>query len=209
MPFFEAKKHLKLAHAGMDSTPPLLIFSRSQPMESIVSSRHSRQNRSSIRQQSHKASLRISGRGARCSAGVALIPLRQKSQTLMNLSNVISMDDRISKSQSSRTGVRDRRYAIRFPFAADVELIDMESGTKAVGVTSDISLGGCFVCTSKPLPVTTRVRITLTRKGQKIEALAVVRILKPRIGMGIEFIDVEGAYHGLLNRWIDQIRQSR
>ena len=127
----------------------------------------------------------------------------------MNLSNVISMDDRISKSQSSRTGVRDRRYAIRFPFAADVELIDMESGARAVGVTSDISLGGCFVCTSKPFPVATRVRITLTRKGQRIEALAVVRILKPRIGMGIEFIDVEGAYHDLLGRWIEQIRQSR
>lgn len=127
----------------------------------------------------------------------------------MNLSNVISMDDRISKTQPSRTGVRDRRYAIRFPFAADVELIDMESGSRAVGVTSDISLGGCFVCTSKPLPVTTRVRLALTRKGQRIEALAVVRILKPRIGMGIEFIDVEGPYHDLLCRWIDQIRQSR
>jgi hypothetical protein len=127
----------------------------------------------------------------------------------MNLSNVISMDDRISKSQSARTGVRDRRYAIRFPFAADVEIIDMESGTRAVGVTSDISLGGCFVCTSKPLPVSTRVRITLTRKSQKIEALAVVRILKPRIGMGIEFIDVEGPYQGLLCRWIESIRQSR
>ncbi len=119
------------------------------------------------------------------------------------------MDDRITRNQSARTGVRDRRYAIRFPFAADVELIDMESGSRAVGVTSDISLGGCFVCTSKPLPVTTRVRITLTRKGQRIEALAVVRILKPRIGMGIEFIDVEGSYHDLLNRWIEQIRQAR
>ena len=127
----------------------------------------------------------------------------------MSLSNVISMDDRITRNQSSKAGVRDRRYAIRFPFAADVELIDMESGARAVGVTSDISLGGCFVCTSKPFPVATRVRITLTRKGQRIEALAVVRILKPRIGMGIEFIDVEGAYHDLLGRWIEQIRQSR
>ena len=127
----------------------------------------------------------------------------------MSLSNVISMDDRITRSQSPKTGVRDRRYAIRFPFAADVELIDMESGARAVGVTSDISLGGCFVCTSKPFPVATRVRITLTRKGQRIEALAVVRILKPRIGMGIEFIDVEGVYHDLLGRWIEQIRQSR
>jgi hypothetical protein len=127
----------------------------------------------------------------------------------MNLSNVISMDDRISKTQSVKAGVRDRRYAIRFPFAADVEIIDMESGARAVGVTSDISLGGCFVCTSKPLGVTTRVRITLMRKTQRVEALAVVRILKPRIGMGIEFIDVEGAYQDLLCRWIEQIRQNR
>jgi hypothetical protein len=127
----------------------------------------------------------------------------------MSLSNVIYMDDRISKSQSARTGVRDRRYAIRFPFAADVELIDMESGSRAVGVTSDISMGGCFVCTSKPFPVATRVRISMTRKGQKIDALAVVRILKPRIGMGIEFIDVEGAHQDVLCRWIEQIRQSR
>jgi hypothetical protein len=127
----------------------------------------------------------------------------------MNLINVISMDDRITRNQPARAAVRDRRYAIRFPFAADVEIIDMESGTRAVGVTSDISMGGCFVCTSKPLPVATRVRITLTRRGQRIEALAVVRILKPRIGMGIEFIDVESAYHDLLCRWIEQIRQSR
>jgi c-di-GMP-binding flagellar brake protein YcgR len=127
----------------------------------------------------------------------------------MSFSNVIFMDDRISRTQSGRTGVRDRRYAIRFPFAADVEIIDMESGGRAVGVTSDISLGGCFVCTSKPFPVATRVRLSLTRKSQRIEALAVVRILKPRIGMGIEFIDVEGAYQELLCRWIEQIRQSR
>jgi hypothetical protein len=125
------------------------------------------------------------------------------------LSNVIYMDDRIAKGQSNRTGVRDRRYAIRFPFAADVEVIDMESGAHVEGVTSDLSLGGCFVCTSKPLPIGTRLRITLSRRGQAVEALAVVRILKPRIGMGIEFIDVDSPSQELLSRWIDQVRQSR
>jgi hypothetical protein len=35
--------------------------------------------------------------------------------------------------------------------------------------------------------------------------LAVVRIVKPRIGMGIEFIDVETS--DILARWIDQLRQ--
>jgi PilZ domain len=165
-------------------------------METLVSRRDPSQNMNST----SNVDVDEIGRGARFSA---------QPKTVMNLSNVISMDDRITRNQPARAGVRDRRYAIRFPFAADVEIIDMESGTRAVGVTSDISMGGCFVCTSKPLSVATRVRITLTRKGQRIEALAVVRILKPRIGMGIEFIDVESEYHDLLCRWIEQIRQSR
>lgn len=129
--------------------------------------------------------------------------------SVTTLNNVISMDDRITKNQSSKAGVRDRRYAIRFPFAADVELIDMESGSQIEGVTSDISLGGCFVCASKPLPIRARIRIKLSRKGQQVEALAVVRILKPRIGMGIEFIDIEPPSHEILARWIEQVRQSR
>ena len=119
------------------------------------------------------------------------------------------MDERTTRGQSNKAGVRDRRYAIRFPFAADVELVDMESGARIEGVTSDISLGGCFVCTSKPLPIGTRMRIILSRKGQVVEALAAVRVLKPRIGMGIEFIDVEAPYHEVLARWIEQVRQSR
>jgi len=119
------------------------------------------------------------------------------------------MDDRSTKGTSQRTTFRDRRYAIRYPFAADAELIDLESGAQASGVTSDISLGGCFICTSKPLALKARVRITLSRKGQSIEALGVVRIVKPRIGMGVEFIDVEQRDTALLARWIDQLRQSR
>jgi hypothetical protein len=116
------------------------------------------------------------------------------------------MDNRSSKRPSPKAGVRDRRYAIRYPFAADVELIDLETGTHATGVTSDISLGGCFICSSKPLAMKSRVRFTLSRKGQTVQGLAVVRIVKPRIGMGIEFIDVESSE--ALSRWIEQLRES-
>lgn len=126
------------------------------------------------------------------------------------MKNVISMADRLAKD-GSRGGisVRDRRYAIRFPFAADVSLIDLESGATADGVTSDISFGGCFVCSSKPLAVKSRVRVTLTRKDQKVEALAVVRVVKPRIGMGVEFLDLEQASYSILERWIEQVKRSR
>ena len=122
------------------------------------------------------------------------------------MSNVIVMD-RTTKGPSPKAGVRDRRYAIRYPFAADVELIDLESGAQATGVTSDISLGGCFICTSKPLPVKSRAKVTLSRKGQTVKGLAVVRIVKPRIGMGIEFIDVDAAGHEMLAKWIEQLRE--
>ncbi len=125
------------------------------------------------------------------------------------MGNVIYMDDRTSNDDSRSLAVRDRRYCIRYPFAADVVLLDLESGSRTEGVTSDVSMGGIFVCTSKPLPSNTRVRIILTRKEQKVEALGMVRIVKPRIGMGIEFIDVEPPYDEVLRRWVEQLSKAR
>src|SRR5438445_5391983 len=127
----------------------------------------------------------------------------------MSVSNVISMDDRTSKGDTRGSGVRDRRYCIRYPFAADAELLDLESGAKAEGVTSDISMGGAFICTSRPFVSNARVRVTMTRKDQKVEALGGIRIVKPRIGMGVEFIDVDAPYDQVLARWVEQLRRAR
>ncbi len=103
--------------------------------------------------------------------------------------------------------VRDRRYSIRYPFAADAELLDLESGVTVSGVTSDLSIAGAFICASKIFKVGCRIRATLTRKDQVVEALAVVRVFKPRIGMGIEFLDVEAPYDQTLFRWIEHLRR--
>lgn len=119
------------------------------------------------------------------------------------------MDYHIGKASSRALAVRDRRYAIRYPFAADVEFLDLETGARSVGVTSDISLGGCFVCTSKPLPAKTKGKLILTRKDQRVEGLAVIRIVKPRVGMGLEILDMEPASMRLLERWIDLLRSER
>ena len=125
------------------------------------------------------------------------------------MGNLIVMNDRTTDGASQKVSLRDRRYAIRYPFAADAEVLDLESGARCEGVTSDISLGGCFVCTSKPLALKSRARVTLGRKGESIEALALVRIVKPRIGMGLEFIDVESASNSTLVRWLNQLRHGR
>jgi hypothetical protein len=123
--------------------------------------------------------------------------------------NVITMNDRTADGVSHKVSLRDRRYAIRFPFAADAEVLDLESGSRCDGITSDLSLGGCFVCTSKPLAVKSRTRVTLKRKGESVEALAMVRIVKPRIGMGLEFLDIEAASNSILGRWLEQLRRER
>jgi PilZ domain len=119
------------------------------------------------------------------------------------------MSDRAGGFSSRVIGIRDRRYTIRYPFAADVELIDLETGKPCEGVTSDISLGGCFVCTSKPLNINSRARLKLIRKTQVLEALVIVRIVKPRVGMGVEFFDLETPYNEVLAGWIDQLRRVR
>jgi hypothetical protein len=119
------------------------------------------------------------------------------------------MDEHLNKGGSRSLLVRDRRYAIRHPFAADAECLDLEAGTGVNGVTSDLSMGGCFVCTSKPLPLGSRLRLKLTRRDETVEALAVVRIVKPRIGMGMEFLDVLEKHHSVLERWLEQLRRSR
>ena len=117
------------------------------------------------------------------------------------------MNDRTTGSSSHRPSLRDRRYAIRYPFAADAVILDLESGSRSEGVTSDISLGGCFVCSSKPLPVKTRARVTLMYRNEDVEALATVRIVKPKIGMGLEFIDLEASSIPTLKRWLERLRR--
>jgi hypothetical protein len=119
------------------------------------------------------------------------------------------MPERVSTSSTRLHGVRDRRYTTRYPFAADAELVDLESGEQVEGVTSDISLGGCFICTSKSMPVNSRSRLRLTRKKQVLEALVVVRVVKPRVGLGIEFCDLEPPDNAILVDWINTLRPVR
>ena len=125
------------------------------------------------------------------------------------MNKVITMTGHLPGSPSRLNGVRDRRYTIRYPFAADAELVDMESGKQVCGVTSDISLGGCFVCSSKALPANTRARLRLTRKDQVLDTLVIVRIVKPRIGLGVEFFDLEPPNDRMLAAWIESLQKTR
>src|SRR5216684_3443710 len=114
-----------------------------------------------------------------------------------------------SNKRAKESGVRDRRYSIRYPFAAGAEMLELESGTRVNGGTSDLSLGGCFVCTRRRLEVRARIRATLTHEGQKVKMLAEVRIVKPQVGVGVEFLDIDRDSHATLLAWIENLRKPR
>jgi hypothetical protein len=114
---------------------------------------------------------------------------------------------RQNREQSSMESTPTGRYSIRCPFAADVEMLELQSGTRVNGVTSDISVVGCFVCTRRTLEVRSKVQGMLTHEGQQVKLLAVVRVVKPQ-GMGIEFVDIDPDTHATLLAWIERLRNS-
>ena len=115
----------------------------------------------------------------------------------------------LSGKHSSEFGLRERRFAIRHPFAAEAEILDLKSGMRFSGTTSDLSLGGCFVCTNRALEVGARVHLTLRHKNQSVIMLATVRVLKPRIGMGLQAQELDSSSIGIFLRWIEGLRESR
>jgi hypothetical protein len=110
---------------------------------------------------------------------------------------------------ATESRLRDRGYRPRYSFAADAEIVDLKSGTRLSGVTSDVSLDGCFVCTRGWLEIGARVRLTLKHKNQNVVMLAIVRVLKPKIGMGLQALEVDSISNGTFLQWLDVLRESR
>jgi len=103
-------------------------------------------------------------------------------------------------------GLLDQRYTVRYLFSATAEILDLETGTRLRGVTSDVSLRGCFVRTSNLLELRARVRLTLARKKQKVEIFAAIR-RAAQTGMGLEFLDIDPVSNAILLSWIESLRK--
>jgi c-di-GMP-binding flagellar brake protein YcgR len=104
-------------------------------------------------------------------------------------------------------GLLDQRYTVRYPFSVTAEILELETGTRLRGVTSDLSLRGCFVRTSNLLEVRARARLALARKKQKVEILAAIR-RAARPGMGLEFLDIDPVSNAILMSWIESLSKS-
>jgi len=99
----------------------------------------------------------------------------------------------------------ERRRNLRFQFSATVEAIESKSGTKIVGRTSDLGLGGCYVDTLSPFPVGTEAKIRILREKESFEAQVRVVYSLIGMGMGLAFISAQPKQVRLFQKWLQEI----
>jgi hypothetical protein len=113
--------------------------------------------------------------------------------------------DKRTEANNAIAVPEERRRNLRYPFSATVEAIENQSGTKIVGRTSDLGLGGCYVDTISPFPVGTEAKIRITRDNESFDAQAKVVFSMVGMGMGLAFVSAQPKQVRLFQRWVQEI----
>jgi PilZ domain-containing protein len=113
--------------------------------------------------------------------------------------------DKRTEANNAIAVPEERRRNLRFPFSATAEAIENQSGTKIVGRTSDLGLGGCYVDTISPFPVGTEAKIRITRDNESFDAQAKVVYSMVGMGMGLAFVSAQPKQVRLFQKWVQEI----
>jgi len=106
---------------------------------------------------------------------------------------------------SATTTDPERRQAIRYPFTAAAEIIEVFSQVRVTGRTSDLGRGGCYVDTLSPLAVGAVVRVRVGREQRVFEAVATVIYSHLSMGMGLTFTEIKPEYQAVLDTWMAEL----
>jgi PilZ domain len=117
----------------------------------------------------------------------------------------MSSADQTESNNTAVSSPTERRHHLRFPFSATVEAVEIKSGTKITGRTSDLGLGGCYVDTLSPFPVGTETKIRILRENESFEAHAKVVYSLIGMGMGLAFVSAQAKQIRLFQRWLQEI----
>ncbi len=102
----------------------------------------------------------------------------------------------------------ERRRVPRFPFSAQAELVPMDGNHGPVNThVKELSLYGCYLETSAPLPRSTQVLVKIYSDGDFFEANATVVYTDADLGMGVAFRNVRREYLPVLQKWLQQALQ--
>ena len=107
--------------------------------------------------------------------------------------------------EPQKSGGRESRAQVRFPFTAAAEIYELHSQTRLTGRCSDLSSGGCYIDTLSPFAVGTTVRVRLERDMHEFEAEAVVAYAHVSMGMGLNFTEMKREHQEILRFWIAEL----
>jgi PilZ domain len=99
----------------------------------------------------------------------------------------------------------ERPRARRYPFAASIDLFDMESETEIREQTTNLSVFGCQVTAQKPFPASKKVRLRIIHRGAVFVALGQVVNVR-RNSMGVVFTKIEQKDQAVLEKWLAEAR---
>jgi hypothetical protein len=102
----------------------------------------------------------------------------------------------------------ERPRARRYPFAASIDLVEMESESEIREQTTNLSIFGCQVTAQKPFAAGARVRLRILHHGAIFVALGqVVNVHKN--SMGVVFTKIEQKDQVVLEKWLAEARDPR
>ncbi len=117
----------------------------------------------------------------------------------------MSSANQVDSTQAPAINSAERRRNLRFPFTATIEVVEIKTGTKVIGRTSDLSLGGCYMDTLSPFAVGTEAQVRILSKNETFEARVRVIYSAIGLGMGLAFISARPKHVRLFQRWLLEI----
>lgn len=89
-----------------------------------------------------------------------------------------------------RSGPEHRRREQRYDASGGVNIREIGVGVPQWTMLHDISIGGCYVETTSPLPPLSRVELTIQVGDYRIDCKGSVTVKHPLVGMGIKFAEM-------------------
>jgi hypothetical protein len=122
------------------------------------------------------------------------VGIRTLEDTCIWESELASFDQELRPPQSDPLADArpDRRQYPRFRCPGNVRVSRLGCEQHIWAKLSDLSLGGCYIDSSAPEPVGTKLQLQLQVQDTKICAAGEVRTAVPALGMGVQFTSFEG-----------------
>jgi hypothetical protein len=116
-----------------------------------------------------------------------------------------------SEGSGNSTAVKEaeRRGAERHTFTAGADVREISSGASFSTRTTDLGPGGCFVDTTNPFPVGSKIQLKLHKGKSHFETAGTVVYSQNGLGMGVSFDGVDDAQRLALANWLSEVTGER